>query len=115
MTGTGAHGFDQIQWALDMDHTGPVEIWSEGGKLEPVVYDEAGEPRAGRSHCAATAAASACATPTAVEIRLEDNGPAAGGEFIGDEGKIRIGNNTVDSNPERSGRDRPRASRSACR
>ena len=30
MTGTGAHGFDQIQWALDRDHTGPVEA---SGKL----------------------------------------------------------------------------------
>ena len=38
MTGTGAHGFDQIQWALELDHTGPVEISCEGGKLEPVVY-----------------------------------------------------------------------------
>ena len=31
---------------------------------------------------------------------MEDNGPAAGGEFIGDLGKIRIGNNVVTSNPE---------------
>ena len=32
MTNWGAHGVDQIQWALGMSHTGPVEIWptSEG-------------------------------------------------------------------------------------
>ncbi len=47
MTGTGAHGFDQIQWALDTDGTGPVEIWAEGGKLPRVVYEapESARPR----------------------------------------------------------------------
>jgi hypothetical protein len=34
-----------------------------------------------------------------VIIRLEDNGPAAGAEFIGNRGKIRIGSNEVSSNP----------------
>ena len=27
MTNWGAHGVDQIQWALDKSHTGPIEIW----------------------------------------------------------------------------------------
>jgi predicted dehydrogenase len=27
MTNWGAHGVDQIQWALDADQTGPVELW----------------------------------------------------------------------------------------
>jgi predicted dehydrogenase len=27
MTNWGAHGLDQIQWALGMDDTGPVELW----------------------------------------------------------------------------------------
>jgi hypothetical protein len=27
MTNWGAHGIDQIQWALGMDGTGPVELW----------------------------------------------------------------------------------------
>jgi hypothetical protein len=34
-----------------------------------------------------------------VLVRLEPGEPAAGGVFIGEKGKIRIGNNTVNSNP----------------
>ena len=35
MTGWGAHGLDQIQWALGMDESGPVEVWTEGEKFDP--------------------------------------------------------------------------------
>jgi predicted dehydrogenase len=35
MTGWGAHGFDQVQWALGMDESGPVEVWVEGPKFAP--------------------------------------------------------------------------------
>jgi predicted dehydrogenase len=98
MTGTGSHGFDQIQWALDLDHTGPVEIWAEGDPLEPVVY-EAPESRARGDRLSSAGRRVRMRYANGIVIRLEDNGPAAGGEFIGDLGKIRIGNNTVDSNP----------------
>jgi len=32
MTGWGAHGLDQIQWALGTDDTGPGELWPERGR-----------------------------------------------------------------------------------
>jgi predicted dehydrogenase len=98
MTGTGAHGFDQIQWALDLDHTGPVEIWSEGGKLEPVVYSRSENRSRGDTECSRGRRVR-FRYANGVTVRLEDNGPAAGGEFIGDLGKIRIGNNVISSNP----------------
>ena len=98
MTGTGAHGFDQIQWALDMDHTGPVEIWCEGGELEPVTYTQP-ESRARGDRAMSKGRNVTMRYANGITIQLTDNGPAAGGEFIGDLGKIRIGNNTVDSNP----------------
>jgi predicted dehydrogenase len=98
MTGTGAHGFDQIQWALDLDHTGPVEVWGEGGKLEPVVYTRSEDRKRGDAQCSRGHRVR-FRYANGVTIRLEDNGPAAGGEFIGDLGKIRIGNNVVSSNP----------------
>jgi len=98
MTGTGAHGFDQIQWALEMDHTGPVEIWCEGGKLEPVVYTK--PESLGRGNRATSQGRRVrMRYENGIEIHLEDNGPAAGGEFRGDLGKIRIGNNDVQTNP----------------
>jgi predicted dehydrogenase len=99
MTGTGAHGFDQIQWALDLDHTGPVEIWAEGGKLPRVVYRQPESRTRGNTQCSRGYRVR-MKFANGVLIRLEDNGPAAGGEFIGDLGKIRIGNNVVTSNPE---------------
>jgi predicted dehydrogenase len=99
MTGTGAHGFDQIQWALDKDHTGPVEVWCEGGRLEPVVYSEP-ESLARGNRLTSQGRRVRMRYADGVIIRLEDNGPAAGGEFIGELGKIRIGNNEVTSNPE---------------
>jgi len=40
MTGWGAHGLDQVQWALGMDASGPVEIWTEGPKFDPPTYTE---------------------------------------------------------------------------
>ncbi|MBI2477364.1 MAG: Gfo/Idh/MocA family oxidoreductase [Planctomycetia bacterium] len=98
MTGTGAHGFDQIQWALEMDHTGPVEVWTEGGKLEPVIYSQSESRDRGNALCSQGRRVR-FRYATGIEIRLEDNGAEAGGEFIGDRGKIRIGNNVVDSNP----------------
>jgi predicted dehydrogenase len=37
-TGWGAHGLDMIQYALGMDESGPVEIWTEGPKYTPLTY-----------------------------------------------------------------------------
>jgi len=99
MTGTGAHGFDQIQWALDMDHTGPVEVWAEGGKMEPLVYTQP-ESRARGNAYTSKGRSVTMRYANGIIVKLTANGPAAGGEFIGDRGKIRIGNNRVDSNPE---------------
>lgn len=104
MTGTGAHGFDQIQWALDLDHTGPVEVWCEGGKLEAPVYTEpvpiaTGNKLTGEGHRVRFRYANG------IEVQLEERESAAGATFIGELGKIRIGNNTVDSNPEEIARE----------
>lgn len=98
MTGTGAHGFDQIQWALDADHTGPVEIWAEGGRLAPVVFDAPDTIGRGDRLCSEGYRVR-MRYANGVEVRLEPGEPAAGAVFIGDRGKIRIGNNEVTTSP----------------
>lgn len=107
MTGTGSHGFDQIQWALDMDHTGPVEVWCEGGKLPEVVYTEPESTKRGNTLCGQDRRVR-FKYANGIEIHLEEGEPAAGAVFVGDRAKIRIGNNTVDSNPPELAKDPPK-------
>jgi predicted dehydrogenase len=107
MAGTGAHGFDQIQWALDMDHTGPVEVWCEGGPLPELAYT-APESLARGNTATSRGRRVRFRYANGIEIRLEEGQPAAGAVFIGDQAKIRIGNNTVDSNPPELAKSPPK-------
>jgi predicted dehydrogenase len=97
MTGWGAHGLDQIQWALGMDDSGPVEVWTEGGKFQPPTY-QAPEGR--------TRGDRACSSPRVffryandVVVKL-DNGNPGGAIFVGEDGKMEIFRGRVTSNPE---------------
>ncbi len=95
----GTHGLDQIQWALGMDESGPVEIWTEGPVFEPWVITE---PRPGRFHGP---------NEPKVFMRYDDGGdgilvemeggPMGGGHFYGEDGDIRVGRNSSQaSSPE---------------
>ncbi|MBS0208649.1 MAG: Gfo/Idh/MocA family oxidoreductase [Planctomycetes bacterium] len=79
MTNWGAHGVDQIQWALGADGAGPVEIWplSEGSHGQ-VAMRYAND----------------------VEVKfILDRGPMGGAVFVGERGKLEINRNKVVSNP----------------
>ena len=80
MTNWGAHGLDQIQWALRMDETGPVEIWPLGeGTNGAVAYRYA----------------------NGVTVRLDlTQGPHGGAIFTGENGKIEINRNKFTTNPK---------------
>ncbi|MBN2476155.1 MAG: Gfo/Idh/MocA family oxidoreductase [Pirellulales bacterium] len=87
MTNWGAHGCDQIQWALGASHTGPVEIWPtspgpNGGVRMRYAND--------------------------VVVRYElAGGPAGGGVFVGEDCKIEINRNKFTTNPPDFVKDPP--------
>jgi len=80
VTNWGAHGIDQIQWALGMDGTGPVEARPlASGRNGPVEVRYAnGVP---------------------VQFVL-DRGPRGGGIFVCEQGKLEINRNKFTSNPK---------------
>jgi predicted dehydrogenase len=96
MTGWGAHGLDQIQWALGMDNTGPVEIWTEGGSFNPPTYTQPESRARGDELCATPMVYFRYANGVTVKL---DNGNPGGAIFIGDKGKIEIFRSRVTSNP----------------
>ena len=79
MTNWGAHGVDQIQWALGTDDTGPVEMrpMSEGQNGKVAMRYASGVP---------------------IEFSLEQ-GPYGGAIFVCEKGKLEINRNKFTSNP----------------
>ncbi len=96
MTGWGAHGLDQIQWALGMDESGPVEIWTEGPKFDPPTYTKPEGRGRGEKICRIPMVFYRYANGVTLKL---DNGNPGGGIFIGDKGKIEIFRGRVTSNP----------------
>lgn len=87
MTNWGAHGVDQIQWALGKSHTGPTELWpltpGSNGKVA-MKYDDA------------------------TEVRFElEGGPMGGAIFVGSQCKMEINRNRFATNPKDFVRDAP--------
>jgi predicted dehydrogenase len=88
MTNWGAHGVDQIQWAMGADNTGPVEFWTlpDGGGKVAAKY------------------------ANGVEVRFElDPGPAGGAVFRCEKGNLEINRNILRANPESLIADAPEA------
>ncbi|OHB75423.1 MAG: hypothetical protein A2W31_14610, partial [Planctomycetes bacterium RBG_16_64_10] len=84
MTNWGAHGLDQVQWALGASHTGPVEVSVDGAGRVAMRY------------------------ASGVPVRLElEQGPHGGAIFVGTEGKIEINRNKFTTNPPDLIRDPP--------
>ena len=80
MTNWGAHGVDQIQWALGADETGPVEMWptSPGDNGAVEMRYASGVP---------------------VRFALE-HGPYGGAIFVCEKGKLEVNRNKFSSNPK---------------
>jgi predicted dehydrogenase len=81
MTNWGAHGVDQIQWALGMDGTGPADI-------KPLSEGPNGQV--------------AMRYPNGVEVNFvlkQGHGPMGGAVFVCEKGKLEINRNKFSSNP----------------
>jgi predicted dehydrogenase len=78
-TNWGAHGIDQIQWALGADATGPVAV-------KPVTEGQSGQV--------------VMTYADGLEVKfILDSGPMGGAVFVGEKGKLEINRNKVTSNP----------------
>jgi len=87
MTNWGAHGVDQIQWALGMSRSGPLEVW-------PVTPGPNGKVSMRYAN--------------GVVVRYElDKGPLGGGIFVGQRAKIEINRNKFTTNPADFVKDAP--------
>lgn len=100
MTGWGAHGLDQIQWALGTDDTGPVEIWTEGPRFNPPIYTEPESRARGDKICSQPKVFFKYANGIVVKF---DNGPPGGAVFIGDKGRITIDRGKFVAEPKELG------------
>ncbi|HWB07920.1 MAG TPA: Gfo/Idh/MocA family oxidoreductase [Pirellulales bacterium] len=81
MTNWGAHGVDQIQWALGMDETGPTEV-------RPLSSGPNGQ------------VAMRYANGVEVKFVIEPgHGPMGGAVFVCEKGKLEINRNKFTSNP----------------
>src|SRR3954454_4582066 len=84
MTNWGAHGVDQIQWALGKDGTGPTELSLDEKGIITMKYDDG--------------------TP----VRFErQGGPMGGAVFVGSDCKMEINRNKFTTNPPDFVKDAP--------
>jgi predicted dehydrogenase len=96
MTGWGAHGLDQVQWALGMDESGPIEVWTEGERFTPPTYDKTESRKRGEAICGKPKVF--FRYPGGAVMELGD-GPGGGAIFIGEKGKITIDRNVFKADP----------------
>ncbi len=87
VTGWGAHGLDQVQWALGMDDSGPVEVWTEGPKFDPPTYSRPESRDRGNQLCRQPIVHFRYADGTLMRF---GEGPGGGAIFLGPKGKITI-------------------------
>lgn len=96
MTGWGAHGFDQVQWALGMDESGPIEVWTEGSKFDPPTYTAPESKARGDKICQEPKVFFRYPGDIIMEL---STGPMGGALFIGDKGKLTIDRAVCKSDP----------------
>jgi hypothetical protein len=106
MTGWGAHGLDQVQWALGMDESGPTEVWTEGPKFNPPTYAAPDSQSRGNKICSVPKVFFRYPGDIVMEL---GKGPGGGAIFLGEKGKITIDRGICKSEPEEIAKEPIRA------
>lgn len=96
MTGWGSHGFDQVQCALGMDASGPLEVWTEGDKFDPPTYTKPEPQTRGDELCSKPQVF--FKYPGDIVMELGDAGPG-GAVFHGEKGVVTIDRGVFKSDP----------------
>jgi predicted dehydrogenase len=97
-TGWGAHGLDMVQYALGMDESGPVEIWTEGPKFTPLTYTEPESSKRGNSITNQPNVFFRYAD--GVLLEPVEKAPSFGAHFYGEKGRMTIDRGKVTSEPK---------------
>jgi hypothetical protein len=87
-----------IQYALGMDESGPVEIWTEGPKFAPVTYTKAESSKRGNSLTNKPNVFFRYAN--GVVLEPAEKAPAFGAIFVGEKGRMTIDRGSVKSEPK---------------
>jgi predicted dehydrogenase len=96
-TGWGAHGMDMVQYALGMDESGPVEIWTEGPKFTPLTYTRPESSKRGNSITNKPNVFFRYAN--GVVLEPAEKAPKFGAVFVGEKGRMTIDRGSVSSEP----------------
>jgi predicted dehydrogenase len=87
----GCHGLSMVQWALQMDQSGPVEVWVDPAeKMERVVYDTPETRDRGDAACSKSIINYRYANGVVLTLSGTDSKLGGGATFIGDKGRITI-------------------------
>ena len=79
-----------------MDHSGPVEVWTEGPGFAPPTYAAAESAERGNKLCSQTRVY--FRYPDDIVMELGD-GPPGGAIFVGDKGTVKINRGVCESDP----------------
>jgi predicted dehydrogenase len=87
----GCHGLSMVHWALDMDESGPVEVWVEPGEtMDTVVYDLPEPPARGDALCSKQFIHYKYPNGVVLSLTSRDKKLGGGARFIGEKGSITI-------------------------
>ena len=98
----GCHGLSMVQWALQMDNSGPVEVWVDPAeKMETFVQDTPGKRDLGDAACSKSVINYKYAGRCGVDPELDSIPEVGGGAtFIGDKGEITIIRGSYECEPK---------------